>query len=82
MTDSLRIIIEVTGGLIPGKTMPQYTKQFIITSDTWYAQGIYEGKQEEARLEILKVYGFAQEYARNLMNPQVCNWVNLNWLYL
>lgn len=78
----VRIIIEVTAGLIPGQRMEKYTKQFIITSDAWYAQGAYDGKQEEAKLEILKIYGFAQEYARNLMNPQMLNWVNLNWLYL
>lgn len=80
--EAARIIIEVVAGLIPGTPMPGYTKQFGITSDAWYAQGKYEGKQEEARMEILSVYGIAQEYARNLMNPQVVNWVRLDWVYL
>jgi len=77
-----RIIIEVTAGLIPGEVMAKHTKQFIITSDVYYAQGAYENKPDEALLEMLKTYGFAQEYARNLMNPQVLNWVNMNWIYL
>lgn len=77
-----RIIIEVTAGVIPRQPIEEYTKRFVISSDAWYAQGQYEGKQEEAKLEILKIYGFAQEYMRNLMNPQAANWVTLNWLYL
>jgi hypothetical protein len=80
--ESARILMEVTAGLIPGTTMPEHTMQFAITSDQWYAQGKYEGKAKEAQLEILQVYGFAQEYMRNLMNPKVVNWVRLDWIYL
>lgn len=80
--ESARIIIEVVAGVIPGTPIPEYSKRFGITSDAWYAQGVYEGKAEEARIEILKVYGFAQEYMRNLMNPQAVNWVRLDWIYL
>lgn len=78
----VRIIIQVTAGIIPGEIMAEHSKQFIISSDAWYAEGEYAGKGKDAIEEILKVYGFAQEYARNLMNPQALNWVNLNWLYL
>lgn len=78
---SLRIAIEVVGGLIPGTPIAEHTKKFFITSDVWYAEGEYAGKQKEAKEEILKVYGYAQEYARNLMNPQVLNWVRLDWIY-
>lgn len=79
--ETVRIAIEVVAGLIPGIPMPEHTKKFIITSDAWYAQGKYEGKAEEAKMEILKTYGFAQEYARNLMNPQALNWVRMDWIY-
>lgn len=81
MSTTTRIVIEVKAGVIPRTPMPEYTKQFVITSDVWYAQGHYEGKEEEARMEILRTYGFAQEYARNLMNPQAVNWVNMEWIY-
>lgn len=77
-----RIIIEVSAGVIPGTSMPEYFKRFGIPSDVWYAQGEYEDKKEEAKMEILKVYGTAQEYMRNLMNPQAVNWVRLDWVYL
>lgn len=70
MTKSARVIIEVVAGVLPGTSMPEHTKKFIIPSDMWYAEGEYEGRQEEAKMEILKIYGWAQEYARNLMNPQ------------
>lgn len=80
--ESARILIEVTAGLIPGTPMPEHTKKFAITSDQWYAQGKYEGNPKGAQLEILQVYGFAQEYMRNLMNPQALNWVRLDWIYL
>lgn len=80
--ESARIIIEVVAGIVPGKPIPEHTKKFFITSDAWYAQGKYEGRVEDAKMEILAVYGFAQEYMRNLMNPQVVNWVRLDWIYL
>lgn len=77
-----RVLIEVVAGIVPNTIMSEYTKQFAITSDAWYAQGEYENKKEEAKMECLKVYGFAQEYMRNLMNPQIVNWVRLEWIYL
>lgn len=78
---SVRIAMEVQAGLIPGQPMPEYTKKFFISSDAWYASGEYVGKEQEAKEEILKVYGYAQEYARNLMNPQILNWVRMDWIY-
>lgn len=80
-TKSVRIVIEVVAGVLPGTPMPEHTKQFVIPSDIWYAEGEYKDKQEEAKMEILKIYGWAQEYARNLMNPQVVNWVKVEWIY-
>lgn len=80
--ESARVIIEVVAGVIPGTPMPEYTKKFFITSDAWYAQGKYQGKSEDAKMELLAVLGLAQEYMRNLMNPQAVNWVRLDWVYL
>jgi hypothetical protein len=79
---SARILIEVVAGIIPGTPIPEHTKKFAITSDVWYAEGEYENRKEEAKMEVLKVYGLAQEYMRNLMNPQALNWVRLDWIYL
>lgn len=82
VTTTPRIIIEITGGVMPGEAIPEYTKRLTISSDAWFAQGIYENKPDAAKQEVLRVYGYAQEYMRDLMNPKVLNWVNLNWLYL
>lgn len=68
-----RILIEVVAGIVPNTIMPEYTKQFAITSDVWYA---------EAKMEVMKAYGLAQEYMRSMMNPQIVNWVRLDWIYL
>lgn len=80
--DDARILIEVVAGIIPNTPMSEYTKQFAITSDVWYAQGEYEGKKEEASMEVIKVYGTANEYMRTLWNPQSVNWVRMDWIYL
>lgn len=80
--ESVRILLEVVAGVIPNQPMPEYTKQFAVTSDIWYAQGTYEGKEKEARDEIIKVYGYANEYMRTLWDPQKVNWVRCDWIYL
>jgi len=82
MAEMARILLEVVGGVIPGEPMPIYTKQFAISSDVYYAQGEYEGREQEAQMEMFKVYGTAQEYMRSLWNPQMCNWVRCEWIYL
>lgn len=82
MEERARIIIEVVAGVIPQNIMPEHTRRFVITSDVWYAQGAYEGKEQEAREEILKTFGYANEYMRSLWNPEHLNWVQMNWLYL
>jgi hypothetical protein len=80
--ESARILIEVVAGVIPNAPMPEYTKKFAISSDAWYAQGKYEGKPEEAKIEVLTAYGLATEYMRSLMNPRSVNWVRLDCIYL
>lgn len=80
--ESARILIQITAGVLPGTPIDEYTKTFGITSDEWYAQGKYDNKPNEAKQEILKIYGYAQEYARDLMNPKILNWVRFEWIYL
>lgn len=77
----LRIAIEVQAGLIPGTPMEEFNKKFYITSDAWYKQGEYTDKPDEAELEIMQVYGLANEYMRTLWNPQRVNWVRCDWVY-
>lgn len=69
--DTAKVIIEVTAGIILGQPMDEYTKKIVITSSQW--------DQPE---EVMKAYGFAQEYMRTLWNPMNINWVTANWIYL
>lgn len=70
---SLRIAIEVVGGILPGTPIPQYTKQWVITSVEWYGP-----KRDDICQERIKA---AEEYARSLMNPAALNWVRTDWIY-
>ena len=66
-----RILIEVVAGLIPNQPIPEFTRRFPISETTW-AEGD----------EVMKTYGYAQEYSRSLWNPSRVNWVSLTWIYL
>lgn len=80
--ESARILVEVVAGIVPGTPIPKYTKQFAITSDVYYAQGVYEGRKRDAQWELFKVYGLANEYMRSLWNPSSVNWVRMDWIFL
>jgi CTP:phosphocholine cytidylyltransferase-like protein len=82
MEQRARILLEVVAGLIPETPIPEFTKQFAISSDAWYIQGIFEGKPEEARMEVMRAYGITQEYMRTMWNPEKVNWVRCDWIYL
>jgi hypothetical protein len=77
----VRIVIEVVAGLVPNKPIPDLTRRFTISSDAWYKQGEFESDPESAEIEVMKAYGFAQEYMRTLWNPSKVNWVQCNWIY-
>ena len=68
----LKIIIEVHAGIIPQVPIPEFSKQWNIT---------FEEFCEEGDAVSIK-YGHAQEYSRNLWNPNRVNWVSLTWIYL
>lgn len=70
---SLRIAIEVVGGILPGTPIPEYTKQWAITSEEW--RGPNRDNICQARIKA------AEEYARSLMNPTALNWVQTVWIY-
>lgn len=71
--EAAKVIIEIVVGLIPNEPIKELTKVIIITSKEW----------ESAKGEdILKAYGFAQEYMRTLWDPRKFNWVQCNWIYL
>lgn len=71
----LRCSWEVHAGIIPGQPMPEFTRRWLLTSETFYA--------EEATGEtFLRYRDEAYEYAKSLSNPAGLNWVRVEWCYL
>lgn len=66
----VKVMLEVVAGIIPGTPMPEHTKQFALTREMW-----------EDPTTVMRIYGYAQEYMRNLWNPAFVNWVRLEWIY-
>ncbi len=71
--EAAKVIIEVVAGIIPNEPMPEYGRRFVVTSSQW---------EDKTGTETMKVYGFAQEYMRNLWHPGRVNWVRCDWIYL
>jgi hypothetical protein len=65
--------VEVVAGLIPGQPMPEFTKQFWVTSDEWRSLPTLESIQDK--------WGEANQYAESLMNPDRLNWVQISWVW-
>jgi hypothetical protein len=75
--DRLRCSWEVTAGLLPRDPMPEYTRRWLLTSETFYAE------QAEQQYKTFQRYqAEAREYARSLEIPSALNWVNVEWVYL
>jgi hypothetical protein len=78
---------EVVAGVVPGTPIPEFTRRWVVTSETYYR--IMEMPQEEYDKEFpehkgnpLREYGQeAQAYAASLTNPNQVNWVRVDWIY-
>jgi len=75
-----RVLLEVVAGVIPNQPEPELTKQWAITSDEWQRAANDEGGHG---MLLSQRNGQAQGYAAWLMmQPDRCNWVRLNWIWL
>lgn len=73
----LRVSWEVTAGIIPRRPMPEYTRRWFLTSETYYAE------REQLSTETFSRYKIeAHDYAMELENPGLVNWVNIEWIYV
>jgi hypothetical protein len=88
MTESARILLEVTAGLIPGTPIPELTRTWAVTSAEWQkaADPLEAGSDVEVhrQFELLASRnGQALAYAGLLMmQPDRVNWVRSDWIYL
>jgi hypothetical protein len=97
MTDALKLMIEVTAGIIPGTPEPAFTRRWVITSSEWelaqaadaeLLQQAQEGEPSagdhamHAALLLAFRAAEADEYARLLRNPQRFNFVRTEWVWM
>lgn len=80
-TESVRFVVEVVAGLLPGKDPdPDLTRRFVVGSTEWRIAGGTPGGQSEL---LATVNGKAQGYAALLMmQPDRLNWVRTDWVWL
>lgn len=74
--DTVKMVIEVVAGVIPGTPMSEHTKRWSITSKQWDEAGDTIG------ILVSEMLGQAQGYAAYLMNPQRVNWVRCDWVWM
>lgn len=72
---SLRTIIEVKVGLHPQHEIPEYTRRFIITGEEW------DGGSEAGCQLFADIVETAMAYAGQFMDPRLCNYVRVEWLW-
>lgn len=77
---------EVRAGVLPSVPIPEHTKIFTVTSDTYYAD--LEMKDEEFKAKYPDGNGVfkqaqkeAYDYALSLHDPRSFNWVAVDWIY-
>jgi hypothetical protein len=74
---SVKCGVDVYAGVVPGTPMPEYTRQWFITSDEWYED---DGKNQADLLADLA--GRAAGWATMLMlQPDRFNWVKTEWIW-
>lgn len=77
MTQTARVLLEVTAGLIPERPEPELTRQYAITSEEWAADAGNQGRM------LAEANGKALGYANLLMlQPDKVNWVRTDWIWL
>jgi hypothetical protein len=88
MSDTARVLLEVTAGLIPERPEPALTKQWAITSAEWQraADPLEAGSELEVSRQsalLAERNGQALAYANLLMlQPDRVNWVRTHWIWL
>jgi hypothetical protein len=88
MSETARVLLEVTAGLIPNRPEPSLTRQYAITSREWTEAGA--AAEAETTLEaspqsilLAERNGRALAYANLLMlQPDRVNWVRTDWIWL
>jgi hypothetical protein len=83
----VRCVWEVRGGVVPGHSMPEFTRRWILTAGTWHKEK--EMSEEEfresfpdGRSTFARYRDEAYEYAKSLMDPRALNWARVDWTWM
>lgn len=81
MKNTARVGIDVAAGVLPGQSMPEYFRQWFITSEEWQEASKDETGMEQAKL-LTDLAGKANAWATYLMlQPDRVNWVKTEWIW-
>lgn len=84
----MRCCWEVVAGLLPGKDpMPELSRRWIITEEYWAKVNSVSDEEfkvlhPDGKSFFTSFQEEAQDYARQLTNPQAVNWVRIDWVWL
>lgn len=76
--ESVRAIIELTAGLIPGRPDPEYTQRRVITSREWYST------PDADKIMFLAVRLGEMHSKALLLSVDInrINWVRVDWIWM
>lgn len=95
--DAVKLVIEVTAGIIPGTPEAAFSRRWVITSSEWEAaqdadgellqqaqEGDAEAEGHAMHVALLLAFRAAEadEYARLLRNPLRFNFVRTEWVWM
>jgi hypothetical protein len=81
MREGLKGFWAVSAGIVPGDTMPQYTKNFYYLS-AHYDEDIKGAKEGSKESHFQSFRDEALAYAKDIMDPRSVNWVKLEWVWV
>ena len=74
---AMKACITVTAGVIPNERIDALTRTWSFTDED-----ITKASVPNADYTYLDGMGAAMNYAATLQNPQRCNWVKVEWIWL
>lgn len=78
---------EVFGGVIPGRPVDEYTRRWVLTSETMEREDQMSDEQfkrefPEGKSTFAQYREAAFAYAQEIMDPRGLNWVRVDWTWL
>ncbi len=72
--DPLKATWTVTAGIIPGTEEEKFRRQYHLTASEWE-------EAEDKNILLVECIGSVMMYAATLQNPQILNWVHVEFIW-